>query len=137
MAKSNGTFTVYSKSSLSALREYPLPVTNSWTREISPDGRHLACWCDDGRVRVFETKRLTQTSAFETQENGQLALAFSPDGRVLAGCASKRMWAWDLESQTEIMRDDMKPFGGVLAVAFSLDGRWVACSEWGSSTAVV
>jgi WD40 repeat protein len=136
MARSNGTFRVFSKSSLQALGEYRLPVTNLVISQIAPDGRQLACWCADGRIRVFETESLKQKAVFETKAEYQRALAFSPDGRVLAGCADNRMWAWNLESQKEIMRDDKSP-GGVLTVAFSPDGRWFASTQYGSSTAVV
>jgi WD40 repeat protein len=137
MARTNGTFTVYSKSSLRALGEYRLPVTDLVIGDIAPDGRHLACWCADGNIHVFEVKSLKQIALFKLNTKGQRVLAFSPDGKVLAGCAYNFMWAWNLESQTEIMRSEKNPGGGVLTMAFSPDSRWLACSQYGTSTAVV
>ncbi len=137
MARSNGTFTVFSKSSLRALGEYRLPATNPGMAEISPDGAHLACWCDDGLVRVFETKSLKQMAAFETKLKNQRTLAFAPDGKRLAGCGNASMRAWDLESQKEILKDHRLPIGGVLTVAFSPDGQWFVCSQYSTSTAVI
>ncbi|MHC1769153.1 MAG: protein kinase [Verrucomicrobiia bacterium] len=134
---SNGACRVYSKSALELLREYRLPVSDLQMSEIASDGRHLACWCADGSIRVFETEQMRQTACFQTGIAKQRALAFAPDGKTLAACAdTPMMWAWDLESQTEIMKDVHPPLSGVLNVAFSPDGQWFACSQYGEAAVV-
>ncbi len=137
MARTNGTFIVHKKSSLQAQGEYSLPVTNMDIGEISPDGKHLACWCADGKIPIFEIPGLKQVAQFEPNARGQRVLAFSPNGKVLAGWAGSTMWAWSLEPKKEILRDEKNPSGAVLAMAFSPDSKWVAFSQFITSTAVI
>jgi WD40 repeat protein len=129
LTRSNGTFIVYSKSSLQPVAEQRIPVTNLWTSEIAPDGRHFACWCSDGALRVFQTEPIRQTAVFRTDEGPSGALAFSPDGKMLGACSGENMWVWDLEAHAEIMRDSAVPGGAIMAVRFSPDGQSFICSR--------
>lgn len=64
--------------------------------DFAPDGRTLAVAGDDGSVTVWDAKDGRQLTQFGAHDEAIIALAYSPDGRVLATGASldpvARLW---------------------------------------------
>lgn len=98
---------------------------------ISPDGRLLAAGGWDGFARVFDLATGKQVSEFDTgyrsdflerETNPVYAVAFSPDGRLLAASgADGFVRVWELATGGERLRFSGHR-GAVLELAFSPDG---------------
>jgi WD domain, G-beta repeat len=99
------------------------------TQSISPDGRMLALsgdsWAPEGDrspkfIRIFETATGQERCRFQSIDQGQLSLAFSPDGRALAsGSLDVTVLLWDLTrgQMTEnpsLADSDLEKLWGVL-----------------------
>jgi WD40 repeat protein len=110
----------------------------------SPDGRTIAVAFDSGEVEVWEVasaqKRLTinpQAKADPARSAATLrlvsaygvplpgTLAFSPDGRLLAQVADRKVRLWDLHTGKEVVEFDGHR-GPVLALAFAPGGKRLA-----------
>ena len=96
----------------------------------SPDGRTLASGTLDGLVRL----RDSETGELRTTLEGPVfrSVAFSPDGRILAGGGSPvRLWdtdTWELRSVLEGKGDEST----VLSLAFSPNGELLASGSDGT-----
>ena len=100
---------------------------------FSPEDRYLASACGDGIIRVWNTHDWQIVREF-TLPNMAAAVAFSPDGKRLAGCS--RNWkdesdptpstlkVWDLSSGTELLNLQGHTHS-LLCLAFSPDGHRV------------
>src|SRR4029077_1144290 len=98
---------------------------------LSPDGRTLA-ECRGNRVHLVEvtTGQIQRTLA--GSESGLEGLAFSPDGRVLAGFGGwgffkTSLRIWDASDGHELPLAGA-PIGSVRAVAFSVTKQLLACA---------
>src|SRR5260370_20835108 len=60
-----------------------------------------------------------------SKDSGISAVAFSPEGRILATGESDRIRLWDVVKGKELRRLEKIPFGAY-GLAFSPDGRWLA-----------
>jgi WD40 repeat protein len=104
---------------------------------FSPDGKRLATAhfynAEPGEVMLWDTTTGARVATWPVADHGVSALAFSADGRILAGLvrpmaerrAGSEAILWDVASGRELRRLD-DPGGGMYAMAFTPDGRTLA-----------
>jgi WD40 repeat protein len=94
---------------------------------FSPEGRALAVGCMDGTVRLLEAGTWRELRRIKAHPNGVKAVAWGPDGRVLATGGSLAVRLWDSSTGAELRSHFPGGFdpGANLAfgLAFHPDGR--------------
>jgi eukaryotic-like serine/threonine-protein kinase len=99
---------------------------------ISPDGSHVAAADQYGGVSVAETDSGRKIVSLRTggEWRAKTALAYSPDGRRLAGTGDDlaSIAVWDAQTDQRTGRFDGHT-GPVYSVAFSRDGRRLASAS--------
>jgi WD40 repeat protein len=105
------------------------PVGYGNTLAFSSDGKTVAAHAGD-YVSVLDIDSGRETSRLPTIESGVRSLAFSPDGRVLAG-GWLSVSLWDLTRPAE--HPVVLPHARVHSVAFSPDGATLATASQDSS----
>ena len=119
---------------------------------FSPDGRYLSTGGLDYKVKVWEVesgelkweaggRRDSWTAVDREGHRGYvMAVAFSPDGRYLASGGeyrTVRLWEVETGTQLRVLGGAEPPFtlirgghpDGILALAFSPDGRYLASAD--------
>ncbi len=101
---------------------------------FSWDGRLLAAGGRGQRVAVWDTASGARLHK-EELAGPAFRLAFSPDGRRLAGLDRERLVVWDVRSGKGVLslRNGPPPpndGGSNPTLAWSGDGRWLAASVW-------
>lgn len=117
---------------------------------VSPDGKYFAASAakgvsirsvaDGSEVRLIPAVAEPDMVAFQVRVD---ALAFSPDGTLVAGTRwdSGDVWVWEVTTGKEVRRlvGHAKPEStriGETSVAFSADGRWLATGHLDRTTRV-
>jgi eukaryotic-like serine/threonine-protein kinase len=99
---------------------------------VSPDGAHIAAVDSDGSARIIETERGEEVHSFRIASGiGQKqSLAYSPDGRLLAGTGEvgTQIDIWDTRTYRRSTRLTGHE-GPVFSVAFSRDGHLLASAS--------
>jgi isopenicillin-N N-acyltransferase like protein len=112
---------------------HPKPAQSFRALDVcfSPNRRLLAA-ASMGHVRLYEVESGMQVHDWPTGDR-EVALAFSPDGSVLAVAEQAvRPWEeatlrfWDTGSARALLQLEVERFPG--AMAFSPDGRWLVAS---------
>ncbi|HEY9172533.1 MAG TPA: protein kinase [Verrucomicrobiae bacterium] len=82
-----------------------------------------------GEVKVWDTEKHEQVSAFQAQRDGILSLIFAPDGRTLAtGSGDHTVKVWEARTGDEVKAVTLN--GPVFALAYARDGRTLAAASW-------
>jgi WD40 repeat protein len=101
---------------------------------FSPDGKHLACEQDEA-VEVWDTTTGRKLFSFPASAGSTADLAYSPDGKRLAGTNGSRtlrVWNTDNTEETpgrfgaEVLRIEGPKESNFFCVAYSPDGKYLA-----------
>ncbi|MFP3040601.1 caspase family protein [Treponema primitia] len=106
----------------------------------SPDGRRLVCKSLDRTIKVWDVESGQELRTFSAQSSGGLkSLAYSPDGRKIAGGYSGTgkgnesfVSIWDVESGQELRTiSGFSNWQTAMTIAFSPDGRQIVSGTSG------
>jgi WD40 repeat protein/tRNA A-37 threonylcarbamoyl transferase component Bud32 len=102
----------------------PLLLPDAWLSAAwSPDGNTLAAFTRENSVRLWDvaTSRPGQTLEGNLDQPAVL-LAWSPDGKRVAGGGTGRLWLWSAETGKLLWQAQK----GAATLSWSPDGRWLA-----------
>ncbi|HEY8379990.1 MAG TPA: WD40 repeat domain-containing protein, partial [Nannocystis sp.] len=112
----------------SALSPRPLAAA-ALAAAVAPDGRHIVLAVPDG-ARLLDLADGT-SHALPGHRGSVTALAFAPDGRLLAtGAADRIARIYDLAALAAPPRELGPHSGSVTVLAFAPDGRRLATGSW-------
>ncbi|HMF18734.1 MAG TPA: protein kinase, partial [Gemmataceae bacterium] len=124
-----GVLKVWNLASKEEILKVPGPARAGASLVFSPNNRFLAVTFADGFAKVFDLKSGAELLSLSGRGGSGLyyaqEAAFSPDSSRLALSGFYNVKVWDLSTKQQIM--DLRGHGnGVMAVAFSPDGRYLA-----------
>ena len=94
---------------------------------FSPDGKLMALRSDDGKIELKNTENGLEERIFKGGPHHIEALAFSPNGRVIALGNWEAFWLWDRKEEkvkrVPVPHMKMLRHAGMV---FSPNGKWVA-----------
>jgi WD40 repeat protein len=104
---------------------------------FSRDGRRIYAGNGDGTISEWDVMTGKETNVWKAHKDTIIALAFSPDYRLLAsdGYNEANVKLWDAKTKREIRLFEMKTSEGLLeqshTLAYSPNGRFIASSVTG------
>lgn len=113
------------------VRPYDGPGPGGSKRAVSPDGKLVAEADDEGQATLTDRLTGAVVKTIKAAENYLLAVAFTPDGRLVTGDRDSNVKVWDAASGRELraMREDCN---WVQALAATPDNKHVVagtCSK--------
>ncbi|CAE6399051.1 unnamed protein product, partial [Rhizoctonia solani] len=118
----------------------PLRGHKGWVQSVmfSSDGRHIVSASTDKTIRKWDVRggSLGLTNLVGTHDGWVYSAAFRLDGqRIVSSCSNRKIYIWDAQTVSLVL----DPFGsqwfegGIRAVTFSPDGRFIACGSTDST----
>jgi len=103
-----------------------------WAAAYSPDGKWLATSSSDKTVILWNMAQISQVGTTLDIMNGDVwALAVSPDKKLFSAAdTAGNIRTWDFDGSTLSNPRTIKHGGGVLSLAYSHDGKWLASSGY-------
>ena len=92
---------------------------------LSADNKRLASATADGQIVVWDPQAGKHLKQWDTNQTGDLVLAFARDGKTLAS-ASNIVRLWNPDTAAEIAQLPTRDGDPVMALAFSPDGKTLA-----------
>jgi WD40 repeat protein len=112
------------------LKECPSPEGEPSQVALRPDGKMVATviWAvvsrkPQAQVKLWDLASGKEVITFVCQTHGLQALAFSPDGRLLAAVGSGRVMVWDVAAGKQLVTFRVSLGAPVTTLAFSADGK--------------
>jgi WD40 repeat protein/tetratricopeptide (TPR) repeat protein len=107
---------------------------------LSPDGKLRSNAAHDPTVKVWDVRTGQELLSLKGHPGDVTSLAFSPDGKRLAGAVGERgkppeVKVWDAGTGQELLSLKGHP-GDVRSVAFSPDGKRLASASWNKTVKV-
>ncbi len=96
---------------------------------FSPDGTQIATGSGDKTVKLWDAKTGKETYTLEGHAGRVKSLAFSPDGKLIASCASDGVRVWDARTGRERFALTAGRLG-LQTVAFSPVGNRIAAGSF-------
>ncbi len=99
---------------------------------FSPDGKRFAAGVENpvsgGKAIVWDVASAKVVAEFSSKQNGLHHLAFSADGKLLAGTGKQAsaVWVWSVDDKSEKAVIREIPFSNIHAMALSPDGATLA-----------
>jgi WD40 repeat protein len=128
--------------SLRCLHTFALPGAEVCGLTFSGTGNRLAACTVGGWLRIWELPGGKLLPGYRVRALGQMRdLAFSPDGRLLAGCNRERVCLWDVVLAQEVLslqgaaRRDTD-LGTNPCLAWSPDGTALAAGNWDTTVSL-
>ena len=93
---------------------------------FTPDGRHIATVCDDGKTKLWDVAAQRRIHVFHETGHEMESVDFSPDGSLLATAGrSAEIRVWNVDDRTSAAELTGHQ-GSIWSVRFSPDGRLLA-----------
>nr|MCU0264142.1 hypothetical protein [Candidatus Nanopelagicales bacterium] len=105
-------------------RSVPVPQTVV----LSPDGARAAVAYLDS-VMVYDVAERRRAWLKSAEEAASSSIAFSPDGRRLAGATPDHLREWDAATGELLRRSSVPGLREATNMAYSADGRWLVLSR--------
>ncbi len=103
---------------------------------FSPVGGLLAAGYRDRTVRLWDVAAREEAARLEGHRADVFAVAFSPDGTVLAADSPGEVLLWDVASREPIGTLEVHPRSSIWDLAFSPDGRLLAGAAFDGTVSV-
>jgi WD40 repeat protein len=100
---------------------WPLPGV------FTPDGKTLMYPGADKTIRLWDVAAGKEKEPLKGQENGTIALAIAPGGKILASADGRSVCLWDLESRKQLTLFGLQD---PAFLAFSSDGTILAAGRY-------
>lgn len=129
-AGGEGAVGLWAWPSMELVRHLPLCDAKVRGLALSPDGHWLAASCNDGTVRVMDTKNYNELITLKAHEGGAYGVAFHPQKPVLVtGGRDGRLRAWRMQGNWDQVLDIVAHQGSIYSIAFSPDGKTLATAS--------
>lgn len=128
VALDNGSIHLRNTNDGKTIRSFVMTSSAPGVVAASPDGQLLA-FSDNDRIQIWNITQNTFLGELPGHVDAVIALAFSPDGKLLASASrDQSALLWEVSSG-DLLRDLSKPANEPLGFAFSPDGNRLAVAD--------
>jgi WD40 repeat protein len=116
------------------IEQFDVDTDSVWSVAFSPDGRFVACGCEDHTARVIALETKKEVFRSKKHLNPVTFVAFAPDGKRLISWSSfDNPKLWDIATGTQMLKLSSYP---TACVALSPDGKQAAAATFGADNAM-